>query len=99
MTAQWNENYRPKTGAKVIADAYAKYGFDAPEDAAGIVGTSGKTAEDDDPDNTANAGSWGFGNPTPAINQTHDREYLSPIWIGSPAQPVLMDFDTGSADL
>ncbi|KAJ9149975.1 Aspartic proteinase [Pleurostoma richardsiae] len=35
----------------------------------------------------------------PAWNQSYDREYLSPIPIGSPPQIVWLDIDTGSADL
>jgi aspergillopepsin I len=34
----------------------------------------------------------------PAVNQSWDKEYLSPIRIGTPGQDVWMDFDTGSAD-
>jgi len=33
-----------------------------------------------------------------AVNQPFDREYLSPILVGSPGQQIWMDFDTGSAD-
>jgi hypothetical protein len=35
----------------------------------------------------------------PANDQQHDALYLCPVKIGSQAQELLLDFDTGSADL
>lgn len=34
-----------------------------------------------------------------AINQSYDREYLSPVYLGTPGQLCWLDLDTGSADL
>jgi aspergillopepsin I len=34
-----------------------------------------------------------------AYNQSEDREWLSPVTLGTPGQEVLLDFDTGSSDL
>jgi hypothetical protein len=34
-----------------------------------------------------------------AETQGGDREYLTPIGIGTPPQSILLDLDTGSADL
>ena len=34
-----------------------------------------------------------------AVNQSYDREYLSPVLIGTPGQVCWLDIDTGSGDL
>lgn len=44
-------------------------------------------------DNRASNGSVG------AFNQSYDREYLSPMYIGTPGQLCWLDIDTGSGDL
>lgn len=37
--------------------------------------------------------------PIGAYNQSYDREYLSPIYMGTPGQLCWLDIDTGSGDL
>jgi hypothetical protein len=34
-----------------------------------------------------------------AQTQADDREYLTPIGVGTPPQTIILDLDTGSADL
>ena len=37
--------------------------------------------------------------PIGAYNQSYDREYLSPVYMGTPGQLCWLDIDTGSGDL
>lgn len=43
--------------------------------------------------------SSGNSGDVPATDIQHDSEYLCPVSIGTPAQTLMLDFDTGSADL
>ena len=45
---------------------------------------------------SAAASQTGSATTTPEVN---DQEYLTPVQIGTPAQTLNLDFDTGSSDL
>lgn len=72
-----------RNGIKAMAKTYRKFGMPVPENI--------KVAE-------AAAQS----NPTGTVSaepEMYDQEYLSPVEIGTPAQTLMLDFDTGSSDL
>ncbi|KAI1080777.1 secreted aspartic proteinase precursor [Whalleya microplaca] len=78
-----------KNGAAALAKAYRKYGAKLPES---LVYALNQTASA----KVKRAGSSGSAKTTPEEN---DAEYLTPVSIGTPAQELNLDFDTGSADL
>ncbi|KAI1343158.1 secreted aspartic proteinase precursor [Xylariaceae sp. FL0016] len=88
-----NENH-VRNGAQALAKTYRKYGVPVPPylAAAAKVSVSIKRAVN----GTGSHGSHGsaVANPEP-----FDSEYLTPVNIGTPAQTLHLDFDTGSADL
>lgn len=79
-----------RNGPLALAKAYLKYGVPLPEDLAKAVSNiqpARKVRRDD--------GS-GSAVTTPA---DQDVEWLTPVEIGTPAQTLNLDFDTGSSDL
>jgi hypothetical protein len=74
-----------RNGAAALAKAYRKYGAPLPDYlTAALNHTYTKRA------------STGEAVTTP---EEYDSEYLTPVSIGTPAQTLNLDFDTGSADL
>lgn len=76
-----------KNGAFALAKAYRKFGATFPEY---LTSALNQTAA-----NTKRA-TTGSAVTTP---EDYDVEYLTPVSIGTPAQTLNLDFDTGSADL
>ncbi|GKT64158.1 secreted aspartic proteinase precursor [Colletotrichum tofieldiae] len=77
-----------RSGPLALAKAYRKYKAPLPEDLAAVVA------------NISAAGLVQRATGSVAANpQEYDIEYLSPVQIGTPAQTLNLDFDTGSSDL
>ncbi|KAF6809078.1 endothiapepsin precursor [Colletotrichum sojae] len=77
-----------RNGPLALAKAYRKYGAPLPEDLAQVVANITSTG------NAKRATGSVAANP-----EDNDVEYLSPVQIGTPAQTLVLDFDTGSSDL
>lgn len=73
-----------KHGPIALAKAYRKYGVPVPDDLAAVVNS------------IFSKRSTGSATTTP---EEYDVEYLTPVSIGTPAQVLNLDFDTGSSDL
>lgn len=73
-----------KHGPIALAKAYRKYGVPLPDDLAAVV------------DSILGTRDTGSAVTTP---EASDVEYLTPVSIGTPAQVLNLDFDTGSSDL
>ncbi|KAK2027575.1 eukaryotic aspartyl protease [Colletotrichum zoysiae] len=80
-----------RSGPMALAKAYRKYKVPLPEDLANVV--ANLTAA-----NPAGVAQRSTGSVA-ANPAEFDAEYLSPVQIGTPAQTLNLDFDTGSADL
>ncbi|UQC87582.1 endothiapepsin [Colletotrichum lupini] len=77
-----------RSGPLALAKAYRKYKAPLPADLAAVVA------------NISSAGLVERATGSVAANpQEYDVEYLSPVQIGTPAQTLNLDFDTGSSDL
>lgn len=81
-----NENYAGRSGSLALARAYLKYGVVLPDSLKKAVAGVGDVAKRES-GSVAN-------DPT-----TNDNEYLVEVQIGTPAQTLKLDFDTGSSDL
>ena len=101
-----------RSGPKSYARALAKFNITPTQDSgfyrgnvaehsgkfqavAGLVGGKTKVKENVLMRRTAD----GSGERVPATDIQHDAEYLCPVSIGTPAQKLMLDFDTGSSDL
>jgi len=84
-----NPNWRlnPLEEHQRIHERYSRYAHKF--DIGGEVHNGGSDSDQTRVDGTGSIG---------AVNQPYDREYLSPIQVGTPAQTIWMDLDTGSAD-
>lgn len=82
--AQVRNAHFTKHGPIALAKAYRKFGVPLPEDLASVVGS------------LLGARDTGSAVTTPV---QYDVEYLTPVSIGTPAQVLNLDFDTGSSDL
>jgi len=84
-----NPNFTGKHGTLALAKAYLKYGAKMPGDLESavvrILADLGLDRRD-----------TGTATTTP---EQYDAEYLTPVSIGTPAQVLNLDFDTGSSDL
>lgn len=82
--AQVRNAHFTKHGPIALAKAYRKYGVSVPADLAAVV------------DSILGKRTTGSAVTTP---EDSDTEYLTPVSIGTPAQVLNLDFDTGSSDL
>jgi hypothetical protein len=86
-----NSGYQ-KSGAFALARVYRKYGKPVPEGLASWI----QQLQANGTDANTRRRSTGSAVTTP---EDYDTEYLTPVSIGTPAQTLNLDFDTGSADL
>lgn len=92
-----NENFVGRNGPLALARAYAKYGVPVPETLAKAANTRSAYL------NSIRTGPYrraANGTGTATATPDHgDLEYLVDVKIGTPAQTLKLDFDTGSSDL
>lgn len=85
-TTQVRNTKHVKNGPLALAKAYRKFKIPLPEELQAAVA------------NTTGAVKRATGSATTTPTQ-YDSEYLTPVSIGTPAQVLNLDFDTGSSDL
>ncbi|KAI1326950.1 eukaryotic aspartyl protease [Xylariaceae sp. FL0255] len=92
--------YRKGRGAVSLARAYSKFGIDVPDSLLSIIEELleelGLLSQGGGKQSNSTANPAGDVTATP---QMFDSEYLCPVQIGTPAQTLSLDFDTGSSDL
>ncbi|OBT42007.1 hypothetical protein VE00_06655 [Pseudogymnoascus sp. WSF 3629] len=96
-----NANYKrtANSGTVELAKTYKKFNVLFPDQLANaIAGIVGRLQGTDGVSAPLNASNVNFGT-VETIPEAYDREYLSPVQIGTPPQTVNLNFDTGSADL
>ncbi|EFX03838.1 aspartic proteinase [Grosmannia clavigera kw1407] len=84
-----NEQFTGHHGPLALAKAYRKYGVALPTDLEAAVAKI-------QADQAVSRRDTGSATNTPTSD---DSEYLTPVQIGTPAQTLHLDFDTGSSDL
>ncbi|KAI1114958.1 eukaryotic aspartyl protease [Nemania sp. NC0429] len=90
---------RKGRGAMAMARAYSKYGAPVPDD---LLAYIERLAEESGLAQDPGAGDDTSASPegeVAALPQMFDSEYLCPVQIGTPAQTLHLDLDTGSSDL
>ncbi|KAI1124001.1 secreted aspartic proteinase precursor [Nemania abortiva] len=70
-------------GPSQVAKTYLKFGRPVPDELAASLGMTAKRSE----------------GSVSTYPQEYDSEWLTPVSIGTPAQTLMLDFDTGSSDL
>lgn len=79
------------SGPLALAGAYNKFGTPIPKELAAVV----EKIKQEQLSKRQTTGTT----PTTPDPADYDREYLTKVSIGSPAQDLFLDFDTGSSDL
>ncbi|OBT56402.1 hypothetical protein VE04_03360 [Pseudogymnoascus sp. 24MN13] len=104
-TFKINQHHNPKykrtanSGTVELAKTYKKFNVLFPDQLANaIAGIVGRLQGTDGVSAPLNVSNVNFGT-VETIPEAFDREYLSPVQIGTPPQTVNLNFDTGSADL
>ncbi|KAJ9131643.1 Endothiapepsin [Pleurostoma richardsiae] len=86
-------------GPHAMAKTYLKYGVPLPEKLAAAIGNISASFSLSYSALESSTSSNGSGSVTTYPSDIFDSAYYTPVQIGTPAQTVLLDFDTGSADL
>ncbi|OAQ76682.1 endothiapepsin precursor [Purpureocillium lilacinum] len=85
-----NQNFAGRNGPLALARAYNKYGVHVSDALLKAIETTHAAHSQNARRNSGNA---------TATPDQDDLEYLVPVQVGTPAQTLKLDFDTGSSDL